>query len=87
LVVPLVALGLVLLAIPGVGAIVFGAIVGTLIHRAMAETVEVRMEKVRPGAVLVTAHVPGRDRRRLEAVLDRTAPSGRGLRSPLRKAS
>jgi hypothetical protein len=83
-----IALVLVLLAIPGVGAIVFGAIAGALIHRAMAETaVEVRSEKIRPGTVLVTARVPDRDRRRLEAMLDRTTPGGRNLRFPLRKAS
>jgi len=83
-----IALTLFLLAIPGVGAIVFGAIVGALIHRAMADTtVEVRSEKIRSGAVLVTARVPDRDRRRLEAMLDRTTPGGRNLRFPLRKAS
>jgi hypothetical protein len=82
-----IVIALVLLAIPGVGAIVFGAIVGALIHRGTAETtVEVRSEKIRPGAVLVTARVPDRDRRRLEAMLDRTTPGGRILRSPLRKA-
>jgi len=66
---------------------VFGAIVGTLIHRATAETaLEVRSEKIRPGSVLVTARVPDRDRRRLEAMLDRTSAGSRNQRFPLRKA-
>jgi len=82
-----IVIALVLLAIPGVGALVFGAIVGTLIHRAMAETaLEVRAEKIRPGSVLVTARVPDRDRRRLEAVLDRTSAGPRNQTLPLRKA-
>jgi hypothetical protein len=68
----LIPVGIVLLFIPGLGALVFGAIGGWLIHRAMESGVDVKAESVQRGAVLVTARVPDGDRARVEALLDRS---------------
>jgi hypothetical protein len=70
----LAAVCVVLLAIPGLGAIVAGLIVGGLIQHAMSENTADNANVGR-GRTLVTACVPDADRARYQVVLDRSAVS------------
>jgi hypothetical protein len=68
--VALIAAGLATLAVPGLGAIVVGGIVGALAQRSTGEDDE-HAEGVRRGDTLLTVSVPEADRARYEAILDR----------------
>lgn len=69
----LIVAGVIALLIPGVGAIVFGAVAGWMINRAMRNTVEISAQRVPGSGVLVTARVPDARRARVEAILNRTS--------------